>query len=1029
MNIAELAIRKKPFFLFMCLVLAGAGVVAYFQMGKLEDPEFTIKTAIVLTPYPGASPVQVEEEVSDRIEKAVQRLDRLDFVQTESRAGMSIAHVHLKDSVPSADVPQEWDHLRRRISDIQASLPRGAGPSEVMDDFGDVYGVLMALTGEDYTYRELEHYAEIIRKELLLSDEVARVELWGEQIECVYVDISRSRLAELGLSMNQVLAALESQSLVVDAGAVDVGRDRVRYLVGGEFSSVEDIGRLVLGALPRPDREGMILLKDIARVEHGYLDPPSRLMRYNGQNAIGLAVSAVSGGNVVRMGQEVYYRLAELEQRLPPGVEAHFVAFQPDKVTEAINKFMLNLLQAVTIVITLLLVFMGLRSGVIIGLGLFLTILVTFVLMRHMGMEMDRVSLGALIIALGMLVDNSIVVTEGMLVRIQTGMRKLEAAVETVRETGWPLLGATLVAVLAFMPIVLAGDDTGEYTRGLFLVIAFSLLVSWLLAMSVTPLWGHMFLGRDIRGRKGTDPYSGRIYLFYRSLLIFFLRRKKTLLGSMALLFVLAVFGFSFVDKTFFPPSTRPQLKLDYWLPEGSRIQAAARDLETIEKDLQEHPHVRSVTSFIGEGAPRFYLAMEPQLPNPSFSQLIINIDDSRNLDRVAVFAEEYLMENYPYAQPRVRKFPMGPPVEYSVEVRFSGPDAEVLLDLADRAKEIMRRDFDSKEVRHNWRQMVKVRKLDYSQPRGLRAGVDRQDVARAVMLNYEGLEIARYREGDKLLPVILRPPGDARKRSEDLLALDVRSPGASEGVPLGQVVPGASLIWEEGIIVRRDRQKTVTAQCEPVQGSARELVDRIRGDVEEIELPPGYRMEWGGEYEKSTESQAEVFSGVPLSFMLMALVVVALFSSLRQPLIILLVLPLAMIGVTTGLLATGQPFGFLALLGTLSLSGMLIKNVVVLINRIDSNLALGQDPYKAVLDASVSRLRPVMMATMSTVMGMTPLLFDIFWLSMAIAIIFGLTFATVLTLLVVPVLYALFFRIGAPGVLSHPAPSGRAGG
>ncbi len=1011
MNIAELAIRKKHFFLFLSLILALSGIAAYFQMGKLEDPEFTIKTAIVLTPYPGASPIQVEEEVSDRIERAVMRLDQLDYVQTESRPGLSIAHVHLKEEVPTRDVPQEWDHLRRRINDIQIDLPPGAGPSEVIDDFGDVFGVLIALTGKDYACHELENYARMIKKEFLLEDQVSRVELWGEQEECVYVDISRSRLAELGLPLNQVLAILESQSHVVDAGAADMDRKRVRFLIGGEFTSIDDISRLVLGEHMHPDQERMILLGDIARVEHGYVEPPAMLMRHNGEKAVGIGVSVITGGNVIYMGQQVLEALGRLQDRLPPGIEAQFVAFQADEVNEAINTFMLNLIQAVSIVIILLLIFMGMRSGLIIGSGLLLTILVTFTLMHAIGMDMDRVSLGALIIALGMIVDNSIVVTEGMLVKIQNGMQRLEAARQSVRETGWPLLGATLVAVFAFMPIVLAGDDTGEYTRGLFIVIAISLLVSWLLAMTVTPLWCHMFLRTDTQKKNRTAEYAQSVYDAYRRLLHGCMKWKKTLLGIMALLFALSVWGFQYVDKTFFPPSTRPQLMVDYWLAEGSRIQTAAFDLETIENNVLEHPNVQSVTSFIGEGAPRFYLAMEPEMPNPAFAQLIVNIDGAEHLDDVQEFIREYLDKNYPYALPRVRKFPMGPPVD-SVEVRFSGPDRQVLRHLAEQTEEIMRRDHDSIEVRNDWRQMIKTHRLEYSQSRGLRAGVGREDVARTVKLNFDGLQIGLYREEDKLMPIILRPPDEARMRLEDIYALDVRSPGFPEGTPLGQVLSGALLIWEDGVIIRRDREKTITASCEPGKGTALELMDRIRQDVEAIELPPGYRMEWGGEYEQSRDSQLEVFSGVPLSFLFMALVVVALFSSLRQPGIILLVLPLAMIGVTLGLLVTGQPFGFLALLGTLSLSGLLIKNVVVLISRIDSNLASGQEPYSSVLDASVSRLRPVMMATLSTVMGMTPLLFDIFWLSMAIAIIFGLTFATVLTLLVVPVLYALFFRI-----------------
>ena len=1014
MNIAEFAIRKKTFFIFVSLVLAISGVVSYFKMGKLEDPAFTIKIAVVVTQYPGATPLQVEKEVSLKIERAVQKMDRLYYVETESRPGLSIAYIHLKQDTPSSDVPQHWDHLRRRIHDVQAELPAGAGPSRIVDDFGEVYGVLIAMTAPGFSYQELQHYADLVQRELLLVDQVSRVDIWGEQTECIYVDISRSRLAEMGIPPGKVLSLLEQQSMVVDPGSADLGRERIRFSLSGEFSSIEDLGNLALGAVdPVSNAEQIVLLRDIAQIKRGLFEPPQNRMRFNGTDGLGIAVSTIAGGNVIEMGRGVSERLHQLRELLPPGVETHYIAFEPDQVNAAVNSFMLNLIQAVCIVSLLLLLFMGIRSGMIIGSGLILTILTTFALMRYTGLDLDRVSLGALIIALGMLVDNAIVVTEGIMVKMQTGVKRLEAAAQTVRETALPLMGATLVAIFAFMPIILAGDDTGEYTRGLFIVIAISLLASWFLAMTVTPLWCHMFLGKDMDGsHRNRDPHSGRIYRLYRALLAGSINRKPLVLAIMGGLFFLSVAGFAMVDKTFFPPSTRPQLKLDYWLPEGSRIEAVSEDMKIIEAELQDHPNIISVGSFIGEGAPRFYLPMEPRFPNSSFGQMIINIDDTSNLDKVKAFAQDYLIDNFPYAEPRVRKFPMGPPVEFSVEVRFSGDNRHTLRQLAEKTKDIMRSDPDAMDIRDNWRQQVKIQTLEYSQARGIRTGLDRQDIARALKLNFHGLAIGIYREEDKLMPIILRPPRESRQRLEDLYSIEVRAPGDSRGTPLGQTVSRADMDWEDSVIIRRDRVRTITVQAESRKGSGQELMDRLRADIEAIELPPGYRMEWGGEFEKSRDSQAEVFSGVPISFMLMAIVVVGLFSSFVQPAIILLVLPLAMIGVAAGLLLTGQPFGFLALLGALSLSGMLIKNVVVLLDQIDIYIEAGRNKYEAVLDASVSRLRPVMMATLSTVMGMTPLLFDIFWVSMAIAIVFGLTFATVLTLVVAPVLYTLFFRI-----------------
>ncbi len=1012
MNAAELAVKKKTFFLFLALILGVSGVVSYFRMGKLEDPEFTIKTAVVITPYPGASTLEVEEQISNKIEEAVMKMDRLNYVQTQSKQGMSIAHVYLQPGTDPDEVPQHWDRLRRRISDIQADLPQEAGPSEVIDDFGDVYGIIVALTGEDYSYPELKEYADLIQKELFHVDQVSRVEIWGERTECIYVDISRARLAGMGISPGRIAELLEDRSGVVQPGAFETEQERIRFHLTGGFSDVRDVREMVVGVNHQDtDREELIYLQDVARVEQGLYEPPVHMMRFNGRQALGIAVSTVSGGNVIETGQGVKAKLSELSPRLPVGLQTHFLAYEPDMVEDAIHSFMINLLQAVAIVSALLLVFMGIRSGLIIGSGLVLTILATFVFMRYLGMELDRVSLGALIIALGMLVDNSIVVTEGIMVKIQTGTSKMAAAARTVRETAWPLLGATLVAVFAFMPVVMAGDDTGEYTRGLFIVIAVSLLVSWFLAMSVTPLWCHMFLGKD-SARQSKDPYAARMYQVYRKLLDWSLRHRTLVLAGIAAIFIVSAAGFGLVQESFFPPSTRPQLKIDYWLPEGSRIEQVSRDMQRIEQHLLEHEHVVSVGSFIGEGAPRFYLPMEPRLPNSSYGQMVVNLDRASSLNEVLNFARDFLRADFAHARPRVRKFSMGPPVEFPVEVRFSGQDREVLQDLAAKAEKIFRADPDSIEVRNDWRQQVKTYELNYDEARGIRWGASRQDAARALKTHYDGQTIGVVRQKDNLLPVILRVPESSRNRPEDIYSVEVQGPYAKQGVPLGQIISDAGQKWEDSVIIRRDRIRTITVQSSVASGRVMEMRERIRPVVEAIKLPPGYRMEWGGEYEQSRDSQAEVFSGVPLSFMLMLLVVVGLFKTLKQPLIILLVVPLSLTGVSAGLLLTGQPFGFMALLGALSLSGMLIKNMVVLIDQMDLNLERGKDRYEAVLDASVSRLRPVMMATLSTVMGMTPLILDIFWLSMAIVIVCGLTFATVLTLVVAPVLYSLFFRI-----------------
>jgi multidrug efflux pump subunit AcrB len=1008
MNLAEWSIKKKVVVVFACAIMTVGGILAYFQMGKLEDPEFTIKNALVVTRYPGAGPKQVEEEVTDVIEVAVQQLSDLDHVRSISRAGLSIVYVDIKESCKARRLPQVWDELRRKVNDAQSMLPPGAGPSMVKDDFGDVYGVLLAVTGDGYSYRELKDYVDDLRRELLMVRDVARVEIWGEQVECVYVDISRSKLAELGIPPTIVLGTLHQQNLVVDAGSANADRERMRMAVSGEFDSVEAIGDLVVRGYPS---DKMIYLKDIATIGRGYLEPTFKMMRFDGKPALALAVSTVSGGNVITMGEGVKERLNQLMAEVPVGVEINTVAFQSDIVQESVNDFMINLIEAIIIVIVVLLIAMGLQSGVLIGVGLLLTILASFMVMKAVDIDLHRISLGALIIALGMLVDNAIVVTEGILVKLQRGMDRLEAASKTVSETAWPLLGATLVAVLAFLPVYIAKNNTGEFCKSLFEVVGISLLVSWILAMTATPLLCHMYMNIS-KEKQGRDPYEGRIYQSYKRLLIRALHHRVLTMTVITGLLVLAVIGFGFVDQMFFPKSKRPQLMIDYWLTEGARIESVSADLKKVEDFLRKDERVVNVSSFIGEGPPRFYLPLEPEINYASYGQLIVNVTDPKCLDSLLAEVEKYLKENFPYSEPLVRKFPMGPVKKFKIEARFRGPDDRVLHELSEQAKAIMAVDGMAKDIRDNWRQPVKKIVPDFSQPRARQAAVSREDVAMTLKRSYDGLPVGIYREKNNLLPIIVRPTEDERKRLEDLETLQVWDRNGTHRVPLGQVVSGVKTEWEEPIVRRRDRQRCITAQCEPRDDNAPDLLKRIRPKIEAMTLSPGYSLEWGGEYEDSSESQKYIFAGVPLTAMFMAVIIVALFNGFRQPIIIGLVLPLSLIGITAGLLLTHQPFGFMALLGALSLAGMLIKNAVVLIDQIDVEIREGKDRYLAVIDSAVSRIRPVMMASLTTLLGMTPLLMDEFWRAMAVAIIFGLSFGTILTLIVVPVLYTLFFRI-----------------
>ena len=1008
MNLAEVPMRYRTVTLFTAGVLAVGGIWAYSGLGKLEMPEFTVKTALVLTSYPGASASEVEEEVTDRIETAVQQIPELEKVESISRPGLSLLKVYIEESHKADEMPQIWDMLRRKVGDAQKDLPPGSGPSRVRDDFGDVYGILLAVTGDGFSHAELKDYTKALKRELLLVEGVARAETWGEQTESVYVELSQSKLADLGVSMDQVLATLHRQNMAVDAGSVEIARERIRLTPTGAFRSLEEIGDLVIRGYPS---EQLVALRDVATVKRGYFQPPWQIMRHNGEPAIGIALSTVAGGNVVEMGQAVKARLRELTAELPVGIDVSLVAYQSDRVRSAVNAFMANLIEAVVIVLILLLVFMGIRSGVLIGTGLLLTILVTLVGMKLWGIDLQRVSLGSLIIALGMLVDNSIVVTEGILVKLQRGMDRLEAARKTVRETALPLLGATAIAIFAFLAVYLSQDNVGEFCESLFQVLAMSLTASWVLAMTVTPVCCQIWLKVSSR-QQGRDPYGGVVFRAYRALLSRTLRHKAPTLGVMLGLLLASVFGFTFVRRSFFPPSDRPQFRVDYWLPEGSRIQSVSRDLRAVEDRILDHPAIESVGTFIGSGPPRFYLPVEPELPAPCYGQLVVNVGRTADVGPAIEHVRKQFGSRFPDGQLRIRRFPLGPESPFKIEARFRGADPLVLRRLANEAREIMLAEPQAQSVRDDWRQYVKKVVPVYSQPRARRAGVSRDELALSLKRAFDGLAVGIYREGDELIPIIVRAPEQERKRLGNLDLLPVWGRNRPKSIPLGQLVSRIATDWEPALIRRLNRLPCMTVQCDPVGDNADEVLSRLRPKIGAIELPVGYELQWGGQEENSIKAKSNIFLYVPVSILLMVFVTVAMFNAFRQPLIIFLTVPLAVIGVTAGLLVTRQPFGFLALIGALSLIGMLIKNAVVLIDQTDAEIRGGKDRYESVLDASVSRLRPVLMASLTTVLGMSPLLLDVLFAPMAVTIMFGLTFATVLTLLVVPVVYALLFGI-----------------
>ncbi len=1005
MNLGQLAIRGKTIVLVFAVLLLVGGLLSYHRLGRLEDPEFTLKAAVIVTPYPGATAQEVEAEVSDEIERAVQALKQIDYVRSSSEPGLSVVRVTIKNNYDKATLPQVWDELRRKVTDAQRRLPPGAGPSVVNDDFGDVYGVFIGISGPEYSLAELRAFAQALQRELLLVEDVAKVELFAERTEAVYVEIPREKMAQFGVSPQTIAGIVRQRNLVADAGSVDVGPESVRFSPVGGVSGVRAFEDILLAG----NGGALVRLGDIARVRREYLDPAQVHLRVDGEPAVGLAISTVPGGNVVDMGAALQKRVAELTYLRPVGVDFHLIAVQSEAVTAAIEAFIVNLVEAVAIVIVVLLVFMGLRSGLLIGAVLVLTICGTFILMDMAGIMLERISLGALVIALGMLVDNAIVVVDGTLAGLARGEKVEDATSGVVQQTAIPLLMATIIAILSFAAIGTSDDSTGEYTRSLYYVLLYSLGLSWVTAMTVTPVLCVLFLKPPKAGGKDAGP--GMAQRGFRRLLGVILRHRRLALLAVLSVFAAGVVGFGGVKQSFFPASTRPQFMIDLWLPRGTEIDETARQAEPIEAWLQEQDGVTQVTTVVGQGAPRFLLTYAPENSDSGYAQMLVTVDDYRTIDTLEPLVQAYLSEHVLSGTASTKRFQLGPGEGGKIQARLSGPDANVLRDLEQQAKEILLAE-GAVGVRGDWRERVKVLRPELAEQQARQNGLDLSDVAAALLSGFKGEQIGVYREGDDLLPVLLRAPRAEREDAGDALNKLVWSPVASRWIPLRQVVRDVKVEFVDDLVQRRDRMPTITVHADPKGELASALLARARPKIEALDFPVGYKVEWGGEYEGSRDAQAALVFSVALFGLLMVLTTIVLFNALRQPLVIWMSVPLVLVGVTVGLRLTDKAFDFMSMLGFLSLVGMAIKNAIVLIDEADTQIAAGKPRFTALIQATTSRVRPVTMAALTTMLGMLPLFTDAFFVSMAVTIVFGLGFATLFTLLVVPLLYAAVFRV-----------------
>ena len=1007
MKLVKYFLSKKPVtILLLVLVLAG-GLLAYVKMGKLEDAPFTIKQALVLTPYPGASPSEVQSQVTDVLEESIQALGELYYLKTENRAGLSKITVYVKKETRADEMQQLWDKLRRKVSDVQSKLPEGAGPSVVNDDFGDVLGVFYGLTGSGHSYRELEDEAKLIKNEILKVKDVAKVEIYGTQTPTIDISVSPSVMARSGITMADIARAFEAQNKVVDAGGIDVGSNRLRIESTGNFYSLDDIRNLTIVS-----RTGEhFRLADITRIEESYQTPASNLMRINGQPAVGIAISTVPTGNVVDMPAAVKESLQQMSGSMPEGFELVTLYDQGYESAVANQGFILNLIISVLTVVAILLFFIGFKNGLLIGSGLVFSIFATLIVMLCTDIALQRMSLAAIIIAMGMLVDNAIVVSDSALVNMQRGMRKRVAIMRACSSTALPLLAATIIAILTFLPIYFSPHITGELLSSLVIVIGVSLMFSWVFALMQTPFFIQEFVRRPRPEELKSTLFDGKYYNMFRRSLHWVIKHRYATIACMVLLLVLSAWSFKFIPKVFVPALDKQYFTVDVWLPEGSNIDETGKLAEEMAEYIRTHGEAEMVSTFIGRTPPRYYLSNVAFGPQSNYTQLLVKCHTSEESRRLNAALQDSIRLKFPGPLIKVNKFELSPLTEAVIEARFLGPDPAVLDSLVGQAIEIMRRNPKVADARNEWGNMALMLRPVYDPVKAGELGITKAQMMQSVKSISDGVPVGIYRDNEKKVPVLLKSEGYDITDAASLGNFSVWN--GERSAPLSQVTERIETTWEFPQMRTYNRQLSMAAMCGVKPGhTMAEVHGEIRSEIEAMPLPPGYTFFWDSQYKDQGEAMEAIAKYFPLAFLMLIVILVALFGNFRQPIIILCILPLSLIGVAVGMLLTGFDFGFFPIAGWLGLLGMIIKNVIVLIDEINIQRREGVPAYTAVIESTVSRTRPVLMAATTTILGMVPLLFDIAFGGMAATIIFGLTFATLLTLFVTPALYILFYRI-----------------
>lgn len=1009
MNLAKYSLDNTKVIYFFLAVLLIGGVFSFGKLGKKEDAPFVIKSAVIMTRYPGAEPAEVERLITEPISREIQSMSGVYKIKSESMYGISKITFELLPSLPASSIPQKWDELRRKVLNIQPQLPSGSSVPTVSDDFGDVFGIYYGLTADDgFSYEEMRNWAERIKTQVVTADGVMKVALFGTQTEVVNISISVNKLAGMGIDPKQLAGLLQSQNQIINTGEITAGEQQLRVVANGMYTTVDDIRNQVITT-----RAGQVKLGDIAVIEKGYMDPPGTIMRVNGKRAIGIGVSTDPQRDVVLTGEMVDKKLAELLPLMPVGLNLESLYLENVIAKEANNGFIINLIESILIVIVIIMLVMGMRAGVLIGTSLVFSIGGTLLIMSFMGVGLNRTSLAGFIIAMGMLVDNAIVVTDNAQIAIARGVDRRKALIDGATGPQWGLLGATFIAICSFLPLYLAPSSVAEIVKPLFVVLAISLGLSWVLALTQTTVFGNFILKSKAKNA-GKDPYDKPFYHKFEKILSVLIRRKIVTLGSMIVLFVVSLVVMGMMPQNFFPSLDKPYFRADVFYPDGYGVNDVAREMKKVEAHLLKLPEVKKVSITFGSTPLRYYLASTSVGPKPNFANVLVELNDSKYTKEYEEKFDVYMKANFPNAITRTSLFKLSPAVDAAIEISFIGPNVDTLVALTNQALEIMHRNPDLINIRNSWGNKIPIWKPIYSPERAQPLGVSRQGMAQSIQIGTNGMTLGEFRQGDQVLPILLKGNSVADSfRINDLRTLPVFGNGP-ETTSLEQVVSEFDFRYRFSNVKDYNRQLVMMAQCDPRRGvNAIAAFNQIWSQVQkEIKIPEGYTLKYFGEQESQVESNEALAKNLPLTFFLMFTTLLLLFKTYRKPTVILLMLPLIFIGIVLGLLLLGKSFDFFAILGLLGLIGMNIKNAIVLVDQIDIENQSGLDPRKAVIKATISRIVPVAMASGTTILGMLPLLFDAMFGGMAATIMGGLLVASALTLFVLPVAYCAIHRI-----------------